>query len=79
MGLDDDPDFWNMAIDGDEKEDLKPAVVKDLTRDRTLGTSRMSALSIVGSDNQKANNQIHRLRRLRIHHLRRCRTASISE
>ncbi|KDQ33025.1 hypothetical protein PLEOSDRAFT_1073367 [Pleurotus ostreatus PC15] len=37
VGLDDDPDFWNMAIDDDEKEDLKPAVVKDLTRDRTSG------------------------------------------
>ncbi|KAF9495867.1 P-loop containing nucleoside triphosphate hydrolase protein [Pleurotus eryngii] len=37
VGLDDDPDFWNMAIDDDEKEDLRPVVVKDLTRDRTSG------------------------------------------
>ncbi|KAF4576318.1 Sec63 [Pleurotus pulmonarius] len=35
IGLDDVPDFWDMAIDDDEKEDLKPVTVKDLTSNRT--------------------------------------------
>ncbi|KII88121.1 hypothetical protein PLICRDRAFT_698570 [Plicaturopsis crispa FD-325 SS-3] len=45
-GLEDDPDFWNMAVDDDEENDDEPIPIKDLTKGNQNATKSTASRAL---------------------------------